>query len=184
MAQKVKGFRFNRLDTIMETTEIEERNKLDCFKSALAHKYLASSSHIEDSTDVEKIQQVATTLRRKRIALPSTRIRNGIEQKEHKRLTSYKCTLLEPLVIIRNGEETRTEGEKKVAQNEARKPCEMQQVEKLFPEFFPKLTSIYLGRQCDWNDDQQKNIKMVNKKVNQDPLIQSWLELFGARPSI
>ncbi|KAL9976087.1 hypothetical protein ACROYT_G013334 [Oculina patagonica] len=186
MAQKVKGFGFSRLDTIMETAEIEERSKLDYLNTASQHKQLASSDHIQDSEDAfEKIQQGAT-LRRKRIAKPSTQIRNRIEQKEHRRLTSQKGTLAEPLVIIRNGEKTRTDrvNNAKATQNKARKLCEMKQVEKLFPEFFPKRTSIYLGRQCDWNDDHRNNMKMVNEKVKQDPLIQSWLNLFGARPSI
>lgn len=186
MAKRVKEFYFSRLDTIMETAETEESSKLDYLNTASQQNHLASSDHIQDSVDVvEKIQQVAT-LRRKRTALPSTRIRHRIEQKEHKRLTSHKCTLADPLVIFRNGEEIRTDAVNnvKVTQNEARKLCEMKQVEKLFPEFFPKRASIYLGRQCDWNDDHQKNMKMVNEKVKQDPLIQSWLNLFGARPSI
>ena len=61
-----------------------------------------------DAVDAEKEQQVAT-LREKRIALPCTRIRNKIEQKEHRRWTSHKCSFPDPLVIIRNKEEITTE---------------------------------------------------------------------------
>ena len=68
MAQKVKGFCFSKLDTIMETTEIEDSNKPDCLSTALPHKHLASSLHVQpDAVDAEKTQQVAT-FREKRIA--------------------------------------------------------------------------------------------------------------------
>ena len=181
MTQKVKAFCFSKLDTIMETTEIEDSNKSDCLRTASPRKHLASSLHVQpDAVDAEKTQQVAT-LRRKRIALPSTRIRNRIEQKDNRRWTSHKCSLANPLMIIRDGEEIITDGVNsvKAAQNEDRKLREIKQVKILFPEFFPKRTSIYLGRQCDWIDNYQKNMEIINGKASEDPLVQSWLNLFG-----
>lgn len=183
MAQKVKGFRggFSRLDTIMETKEIEES-----IKTVLPQKHMASSAaYILDSVDGENIQHF-TTLRRKRIACPSTRIRNRTEQEELKRLPPHQCTLAEPLVIIRNGERTRTDqvNNAKVTQKDTRKLRDMRQVEMLFPEFFPKRTHTYFDRQSDWYSNYQKNMKLVNEKVNEDPVVQSWLSLFGARTCI
>ena len=115
MAQKVEGFCFSKLYAIMETTEIEDSNKLDCLSTASPRKHLASSLHVQhDAVDAEKTQQV-TLLKRKKIALPSTRIRNRInQQKQHKRWTSHchKCSFADPrpLVIIRNEEEIATDG--------------------------------------------------------------------------
>ena len=86
-------------------------------------------------------------------------------------------------MIIRNKEEITIDGVNSVkdTQDEARKLRVMKQVEKLFPEFFFKKTSIHLVRQCDWSYELQKNMKIINRKAIEDPLVQSWLNLFGAR---
>jgi len=143
---------------------------------------MASSACVQDSVAGEKIRQI-TALGKERIALPSTRIRNRIDQKEYKRLTS-RNTLAKSLVIFRNGEEKRTDEAVIKITQEARKLCEITQVEMLFPEFFPQKKSLDLCRQSDWYNDHQSNMEMENGKVKEDPLVRSWLNLFGARSRI
>lgn len=178
MARKVNSLPFSRLDTIMETSETEESN--NSLDSALPQKQLTAVA-----IDGEKTQEFSTS-RRKRTAAPSRRIRNRTAE-EQERVISQECTLAdEPFVTIKNEARIRTHKINrtvKKTQTDTLKVPDMAQVEMLFPDFFPKRTSAYCGWQPGelTNTDHQNNTNLLKGNGNEDPLVRSWLNLFGAR---
>lgn len=170
------------LDTIMEAPEIQDNVTPGCLDSVSPQKSVATLTG-------GKTQHVKA-LRRKMIALPYTQMHSRTEQKESKALNSRSFpSFPEPLLgTCKNGERKRIHKENNY---EAKKKTslnlryDMKQVEVLFPEFFSCGTNTYLVQKSrNYCDEYQNEMDLVNKKVKEDPLIRSWLNLFGDRSDI
>lgn len=172
-----------QLDTVMEVTaEIEDNNTASCFDSASPQKPMATSNG--DQTRLKK------TLRRERIALfsaPQMYVKS--EESELMLWNSgsfYQCAERSRIDTRKNEETKRLVKENSCEgkQKDCRNSRDMKQVEGLFPEFFSSGTNAYFVQRSNCCDKQQKEIDLVNTKVKEDPLIRSWLNLFGAQSCI
>lgn len=159
-----------RLDTIEETSEPEESSNY-CLDSALPRKQFGRSLDF-------------STLRRKRIGSHHTRrVRNKTDM-EHDHSISQECTG-EPTKTIKTGEGTRSHKGKnrnvKKRQTDNINSPDMTQVKMLFPDFFPKSSITQMRWQSELAGTNYQNYRNLRKRKEDDPLIHSWLNLFGAR---
>ena len=181
--------RFNRhLDTIMETAaEIQDSNAESCFHAASPQKPVVSPN-MQDREDGVKTQS-RENVRRKKAALSSTQLYNRTVQNRPLKWNVRKFAQpFEPLRSerSRNAEKwelgrTETESNFEVKLMDSKNPSDMKQVELLFPEYFSSGTNTYSLQQNFCCDERQKEMELINLKVKADPLIQSWMNLFGAR---
>ena len=184
--------RFNRhLDTIMETAaEIQDSNTESCFHSTSPQKPMVSSN-MQDREEGVKTQS-RENVRLKKAADSSTQLQSRTERQKR----PLKCNVrkfAQPFEPIRpercrnaaKWELGRAEAESnyEVKLMDSKTPRGMEQVELLFPEYFSSGTNSYSLQQNFGCDERQKEMELINLKVKTDPLIQSWMNLFGARGS-
>lgn len=170
MAQKVKRMNhFSRLDTIMEATEKEESDNGDCFHLELSQK----SSNERQSVERKNIHDLETS-RRTGIVLPSTRICRSRQKRNTRLTTPHSISSTEYLFV------TKQDHNSEMTQKDNENARDIRQGTLLFPEFFSSGASTSSVQQRDWHDVFQKNTRLVNEKVKEDPFIRPWLNLFGA----
>lgn len=171
MAQKVKRMNhFSRLDTIMEATQREESDNGDCFHLELSQK----SSNGWDSVASKNIEDVETS-RRTGNVVSSTRICRSEQRRHERSALPHNVSSVEYLF------RTKQDHSSEMTQKDIKNARDVRQGEILFPEFFSSRASTTFIQQSDWHDNnQQKNMVLVNEKVKEDPFIRSWLNLFGA----
>lgn len=189
MARQAKGLvRFRQhLDTIMEQPEIQDNNMGSCFYSVSPQTQVVSSTR--SVQDFVRDSQRKETLRRKKIALISTQIDSRTEQKQPKSWSDRKCSQFsEPLQADNCKNEKRKRIEKEnnceAKQQYSRKLREWKQVRVLFPDFFSSASKTYfVAPQSNLYDEYQREMDMVKNKTKEDPLIRSWMNLFGGNSS-
>lgn len=173
MALKEKrSIHFSRhLDTIMESTGEKQDSNTSYFDSA-SPQTLMAPSNMPDSENGDKTQN-KESLSRTRIALFPN---HG--QTHPKRRNARSCSKFsEPL----QKENICEERSVRSAQTDTSNPRDLRQVRVLFPDFFTSGTNAYYLQQNNWCVKHQNEIDCVNKKMKEDPLVRSWLNLFGAR---
>ena len=186
MTLKGKNFVYfgRHLETIMETAEIPDSNTVSSFDSASPQKPVASL-HMQDSDNGDKTTPMEAS-RGKRIALPYSQIHSRTKPKQPKRWNALKI-FSEPLQTSNCKNEIwagiERESNSEIKRTVPGKPRDLKQVKVLFPEFFSGGTNAYFVQQCSCRDEDQVKVELVDKKVKEDPLIRSWLNLFGARYS-
>ena len=186
MARQAKGLvRFRQhLDTIMEQPEIQDNNMASCFYPASPQTQVVSSTR--SMRDFVRGSQHKETLRRTKIALIPTQMDNRTEQKQSKSWNDRKCSQFsEPLQagICKNEKRKRIQkvNNCEAKQQYSRKLREWKQVSVLFPDFFSSASKTYfVAPQSNLCDEYQRERDMVNNKAKEDPLIRSWMNLFGS----
>lgn len=170
MARTTKRAPLVRLDAIVETSETEESNKY-CLDSSLQRKQLGKA-------------QDFSTPRRKRISSHHPRRFRDKPEEERDRSFSQEFPG-ETTKTIKTGEGTRSHKGKnrnvKKRQTDNLNSPEMTQVKMMFPDFFPKSSSSHMGWQYEIADTYHQKNRNLPKRNEEDPLIRSWLNLFGAR---
>ena len=183
MLPKAKRFvRFTlNLCTIKEAAEIQDSSAVSFV--SLSSLQPVFSSNMRGGEDGGKTLSSDIVTRK---SVLSTQMRSRSEEKPptecNVRKIGQPCKTL-PTKCCRNGIQERTKNGYQT--KEVRKElCDLKEVEILFPEFFccgPNSRFMQVTT-CICCDESETEINDLANARMKDPLIQSWLNYFGARP--
>lgn len=179
-------FRLRRqLYTIIETAEVQDDKTAGCLHSESPRKSVFSSDkHASEEEGQTKSRECTGHSKPELVILPPEIFSKTCGELSTKwnaaqniQQPSEPCIIMKTTRNHQNGKRERSENKNDCpVKAKDPKPFRVKEVEKLFPDFFCRRTD------ADCCDESEKGTNLVEKNIK-DPLIQSWLDLFGMRSS-